>query len=244
MQAERTTVRVLHQPASGTMRLLAIEDNRDILANVADYLEAQGYTVDCAGNGPHGLHLALTQAYDLMVLDLMLPGIDGYQLCQRLRDAGSEVPIIMLTARDTLDDRLQGLKAGADDYLVKPFALAELAARIEAVLRRTQGGRKRQLQVADLVFDLDGLQISRAGQALRLNPTCQKILELLMRRSPAAVRRELIEEALWGELPPPSDSLRSHIHLLRQAIDKPFARPLLHTLHSVGYRLSDEIDGA
>ncbi|MEF8701499.1 MAG: response regulator transcription factor [Candidatus Accumulibacter sp. UW20] len=226
------------------MRLLAIEDNRDILANVADYLEAKGYTVDCAGNGPHGLHLALTHAYDLMILDLMLPGIDGYQLCQRLREAGSEVPIIMLTARDTLEDRLQGLKAGADDYLVKPFALAELAARIEAVLRRSQGGRKRLLQVADLVFDLDGLQIRRAGQTLRLNPTGQKILELLMRRSPAVVRRELIEEALWGELPPPSDSLRSHIHLLRQAIDKPFARPLLQTIHSVGYRLSDESDGA
>jgi DNA-binding response OmpR family regulator len=128
----------------------------------------------------------------------------------------------------------------------------QIAYRIQTLNIEVRGQRtprpasrpQRLLQVADLVFDLDGLQIRRAGQTLRLNPTGQKILELLMRRSPAVVRRELIEEALWGELPPPSDSLRSHIHLLRQAIDKPFARPLLQTIHSVGYRLSDESDGA
>jgi len=134
------------------MRILVIEDNRDILANVLDYLELKGYLVDCAQDGLSGLHLAATQEYDLIVLDIMLPGIDGYQVCKRLReDARRDTPIIMLTARDALPDRIKGLEAGADDYLIKPFALSELVARIEAVLRRSQGSRRRQLQVGDLV---------------------------------------------------------------------------------------------
>ena len=223
------------------MRILVIEDNRDILANVLDYLQLKGYSVDCAQDGLSGLHLASTGHYDLIVLDIMLPGIDGYQVCKRLReDAHNEVPILMLTARDTLEQRLQGLNAGADDYLIKPFALSELVARIEAILRRTQGSRKRQLKVADLVYDLDTLHISRAGQTLKLNPLTMKLLEILMRKSPAVVRREVLEEALWGDDCPDSDSLRSHVHQLRQVIDKPFATPLLHTLHGVGYRLAED----
>ena len=222
------------------MRILVIEDNRDILANVLDYLQLKGYSVDCAQDGLSGLHLASTGHYDLIVLDIMLPGIDGYQVCKRLReDAHNEVPILMLTARDTLENRLQGLNAGADDYLIKPFALSELVARIEAILRRSQGSRKRQLKVADLVYDLDTLHISRAGQPLKLNPLAMKLLEILMRKSPAVVRREVLEEALWGDDCPDSDSLRSHVHQLRQVIDKPFAKPLLHTLHGVGYRLAE-----
>lgn len=222
------------------MRILVIEDNRDILANVLDYLQLKGYSVDCAQDGLSGLHLASTGHYDLIVLDIMLPGIDGYQVCKRLReDAHNDVPILMLTARDTLEQRLQGLNAGADDYLIKPFALSELVARIEAILRRSQGSRKRQLKVADLVYDLDTLHISRAGQTLKLNPLTMKLLEILMRKSPAVVRREVLEEALWGDDCPDSDSLRSHVHQLRQVIDKPFATPLLHTLHGVGYRLAE-----
>lgn len=225
------------------MRILVIEDNRDILANVLDYLQLKGYTVDCAQDGLSGLHLAATEHYDLIVLDVMLPGIDGYQLCQRLRqDARRDTPIIMLTARDTLDDRLQGLNAGADDYLVKPFALSELVARIEAVLRRSRGSRNRLLQIADLRYDLDTLQISRAGQALKINPIGMKLLAILMQKSPAVVRRESLEEALWGENCPDSDSLRSHVHQLRQVIDKPFDTPLLHTIHGVGYRLTEHRD--
>ncbi len=223
------------------MRILVIEDNRDILANVLDYLQLKGYSVDCAQDGLSGLHLASTGHYDLIVLDIMLPGIDGYQVCKRLReDAHNEVPILMLTARDTLENRLQGLNAGADDYLIKPFALSELVARIEAILRRSQGSRKRQLKVADLVYDLDTLHISRAGQPLKLNPLAMKLLEILMRKSPAVVRREVLEEALWGDDCPDSDSLRSHVHQLRQVIDKPFAKALLHTMHGVGYRLAED----
>ncbi|KAB2923228.1 MAG: response regulator transcription factor [Dechloromonas sp.] len=221
------------------MHLLVIEDNADILANVVDYLEAAGHVVDCARNGPGGLHLALTAHHDLIVLDIMLPGMDGHQVCRSLREAGEQVPVIMLTARDALDDRLQGLRNGADDYLVKPFALAELEARIQAVLRRTRGASQR-LQVGDLVLDLDAWQASRAGQLLRLNPACLKLLEVLMRKSPGVVRREVLETTLWGDDPPASDSLRSHLHLLRQAVDKPFPHPLLHTVHGVGYRLGEE----
>lgn len=221
------------------MRLLVIEDHPDILANVVDFLEAAGHIVDCAGNGPGGLHLALTGHYDLIVLDVMLPGMDGYQVCRSLRDSGSQTPVIMLTARDALDDRLHGLRTGADDYLIKPFALAELEARIEAVLRRTLGTRQR-LQVADLVLDLDTWRVTRAGQTLRLNPACLKLLEVLMRKSPGIVRREALETALWGDDPPASDSLRSHLHLLRQAVDRPFTRLLLHTVHGVGYRLAED----
>ncbi len=221
------------------VRLLLIEDNRDILANLADYLSLKGFEVDCAQDGLGGIHLAATQHYDLIVLDVMLPGMDGYSLCQRLREGErNDTPVIMLTARDALDDRLSGFRAGADDYLTKPFALPELAARIEAVLKRTRGGGRRRLQVADLSYDLDTLEVSRASQALHLGPIGLKLLATLMQRSPGVVRREVLENVLWGDEPPDSDALRSHIHALRQQIDKPFASALLHTVHGVGYRLA------
>lgn len=219
------------------MRILLVEDNRDILANLADYLEIKGYTVDCAQDGLTGLHLAASQAYDLAVLDVMLPGMDGFTLCQRLRESRNHLPVIMLTARDTLDDRLQGFSSGADDYLVKPFELSELAARVEAVLRRTHG-TSRLLTVEDLTMDLDSLAVNRAGKAIKLNPIGLKLLETLMQRSPSVVRREQLEEAIWGDDCPDSDSLRSHIHQLRQLIDKPFDTALLQTVHGIGFRLA------
>ena len=212
------------------MRILLVEDNRDILANLADYLGLKGYTVDCAQDGLSGLHLAATEHYDLIVLDIMLPGIDGYTLCKRLRE-------------DARRDRLQGFKSGADDYLVKPFALSELAARIEAVMRRAQGGGRRTLQVGDLQYDLDTLEVTREGRLLKLNPVGLKLLAVLMQKSPHVLRREILEEALWGDDCPDSDSLRSHVHQLRQVIDKPFAKPLLQTVHGVGYRLAEGRDG-
>ncbi len=225
------------------MRILIVEDNPDILANVLDYLQLKGYSVDCAQDGLGGLHLAATQAYDLIVLDVMLPGIDGYQICKRLReDARLDVPIIMLTARDTLDDRIRGFGTGADDYLVKPFALSELHARIQAVLRRSRGGRGRELRVGDLSFDVETLQVRRAGKTLKPHPFGLKLLEILMRKSPAVVRREELERELWGDDCPDSDSLRSHIHQLRQIVDKPFDSPLLHTVHGIGYRLAEAAD--
>jgi DNA-binding response OmpR family regulator len=225
------------------MRILIVEDNPDILANVIDYLQLKGYTVDCAQDGLGGLHLAATQSYDLIVLDVMLPGIDGYQICRRLReDARLNVPIIMLTARDTLEDRIHGLEIGADDYLIKPFALSELLARIQAVLRRSRGELRRELRVGDLVFDADALDVQRGGRVLKVHPLGLKLLAVLMQKSPAVVRREVLEQTLWGDDTPDSDSLRSHIHQLRQVIDKPFDRPLLHTVHGVGYRLAENGD--
>ncbi|MFN3579785.1 MAG: response regulator transcription factor [Pseudomonas sp.] len=221
------------------MRILVVEDNSDILTNVLDYLTLKGYTVDCARDGLGGLHLALTQPYDLLVLDIMLPGMDGYQVCRKLREeARMDTPIIMLTARDALSDRIKGLNSGADDYLIKPFALSELVARIEAVLRRSQPSLRRLLQVADLTYDLDTLEIHRAEVPLKLNPIGLKLLALLMQKSPSIVRRSELEEALWGDAVPDSDSLRSHIHSLRQVIDKPFDEALLHTVHGVGFRLA------
>ncbi len=225
-------------------RLLLIEDNRDILANLADYLTLKGYEIDCAENGLTGIHLAATEHYDLIVLDVMLPGMDGYSLCQRLRESErSSVPVIMLTARDSLEDRLQGFRAGTDDYLTKPFALSELAARIEAILKRSRGGGRRRLQVAGLEYDLDTLAVTRDGQDLHLGPIGLKLLAVLMQKSPGVVRREVLESTLWGDALPDSDSLRSHIHVLRQQIDKPFDAPLLHTVHGVGYRLSAPAHG-
>lgn len=225
-------------------RILVVEDNQDILVNVLDYLTLKGFTTDCAEDGLTGLHLATSEQYDLIVLDLMLPGLDGYQLCRRLREeARLTTPIIMLTARDTLDDRLQGFNSGADDYLVKPFALSELVARIEAVLRRAGGESARVLRIEDLTLDLGKLQVSRGGRGLKVSPAGLKILELLMRKSPSVVRRSALEDALWGDDLPDGDSLRSHIHQLRQAIDKPFSRPLLHTVHKTGYRLAGDDDG-
>ncbi len=224
-------------------RILVVEDNKDILVNTLDYLSLKGYDVDCARDGLTGLHLATTGYHDLIVLDLMLPGLDGYQLCRRLREeACLATPIIMVTARDTLPDRLQGFAAGADDYLLKPFALAELAARIEAVLRRAQGQGVRELRVGDLQLNLDTLEVRREGVLLKVHPVGMKLLRTLMQKSPAVVRREVLEAVVWGDNIPDGDSLRSHVHLLRQAIDKPFNHTLLHTVHKSGYRLADITD--
>jgi len=226
------------------MRILVIEDQPEILQNIADYLELQGYLVDCAYDGLGGLHLAVTQTFELIILDLMLPGMDGVTLCRRLRqDAKIYTPIIMLTARDSVDDKLTGFQAGADDYLVKPFSLPELHARVEAVLRRSQSAMENRLQVGDLTYDMNSLTVSRQGIPLKLSPIGLKLLEKLMKKSPHVVRREILEELLWGEDLPGSDSLRSHIHSLRQAIDKPFTVPLLHTVHGIGYCLKTTDDG-
>jgi DNA-binding response OmpR family regulator len=226
------------------MRILVIEDQPEILQNIADYLELQGYLVDCAYDGLGGLHLAITQPFDLIILDLMLPGMDGITLCQKLRqDARVSTPVIMLTARDSVDDKLTGFRAGADDYLVKPFSLPELHARVEAVLRRGQAGMQNMLTVGDLTYDMNSLEVTRQGVLLKLSPIGLKLLEKLMKSSPHVVKREALEELLWGEHLPGSDSLRSHIHTLRQTIDKPFNSPLLHTVHGIGYCLKAADDG-
>jgi DNA-binding response OmpR family regulator len=221
-----------------TLKVLVIEDHLDIAENIGDYLSAQGHIVDFAMDGISGMHLALTQDFDVIVLDLMLPGMDGITLCQRYREeAQRQTPILMLTARDTLDDKLVGFKSGADDYLVKPFALEELAARISALTKRRQNTDKASLIVDDLELDLGTMKVTREGTSIELNRSCLSILQILMKAFPNVVKRQDLETALWGDQPPGSDSLRSHLYLLRSKIDKPFSTPLLETIHGIGYKL-------
>lgn len=222
------------------MRILVIEDNPDILLNITNHLQRQGYIVDCAEDGLRGYALAKEGNFDLIVLDLMLPRLDGYDLCAKLRkEAHINIPVIMVTARDTLDNRLQGFDVGADDYLVKPFALAELAARIKALLHRAHGLQTAAtLQVGDLILDQSTLTLTRRGDVLKLQPAPLSILTRLMQSSPAVVHRTKLEELLWQDSPPDSDSLRTHIHQIRQVIDKPYDSPLLHTVHGIGYKMT------
>jgi len=221
------------------MHILLIEDNPDLVENLSDFLEQRGHTLDVAYNGLSGLGFAQENRYDVLVLDLMLPGMDGLEVCARLRADGRDLPILMLTARDTLQDKLQGFGSGADDYLVKPFALSELEVRLKALVRRVRGETARSLlMVADLSFEPESLRVSRAGRRIELAPIPLRILELLMRRSPAVVRRDEVEREVWGDHPPDSDALRAHIHALRSAVDRDADRPLLHTLRGIGYRLA------
>ncbi|SEM46126.1 DNA-binding response regulator, OmpR family, contains REC and winged-helix (wHTH) domain [Pseudoxanthomonas sp. GM95] len=221
------------------MRLLVIEDNRNLVANLFDYFEPRGHALDAAPDGVTGLHLATTQTFDAVLLDWMLPRMDGREVLRRLRtEHANAVPVIMLTARDELPDKVDGFRTGADDYLTKPFAMQELEVRLEALLARANGrNRRRVLQVADLSLDLSTLEASRAGQPLHLYPACRKLLEVLMQASPAAVTRQRLEYALWGEEPPDGDMLRSHIYELRRSVDGPFETKLIQTLPRVGYRL-------
>lgn len=231
------------------MRLLVIEDNPSLVTNLFEYFEPRGHALDAAPDGVTGLHLATTQSYDAVILDWMLPRMDGPEVLRRLRaHAGVGVPVIMLTARDELPDKISGFRAGADDYLTKPFAMPELEVRLEALLVRASGrGRSRVLEVDDLRLDLATLEASRAGQPLHLYPACRKLLEVLMQASPAAVSRTQLEHALWGDEPPDGDMLRSHVYELRRSVDGPFTTKLIHTLPRVGYRLAvidrSHIDG-
>lgn len=220
------------------MYLLIVEDNRDLAANLYDYLEGRGHTVDLAYDGRTGLDFAVRDPYDAVVLDLMLPRLDGTEVCQRLRGLGNVVPVLMLTARDTLDDKLLGFSVGADDYLIKPFDLPELEARLTALVRR-QRGMPRRLQVADLIFDLDALSIQRAGHSITLAPIQMRILEFLMQNQHRVVPRTELVRAVWGDTPPESDALRAHLYQLRMAIDRPFPTPLLQTVHGLGYRIGE-----
>jgi DNA-binding response OmpR family regulator len=224
-----------------TGALLLIEDTREVAESIGDFLDVHGYSVDFAADGVSGLHLAVTNRYDAIVLDLRIPGIDGLEVCRKLRgDAKNATPILMLTGRSTLDDKLLGLEAGADDYLIKPFEMRELEARLRALIRRDRRQVSTEtLAVSDLVFDTSTLRVMRGGKELNVSPIGLRILGILMRESPRVVNRRDIEREIWGDTLPDSDTLRSHLYNLRRVIDKPFARPLLHTIHSAGYRLTD-----
>lgn len=218
--------------------ILLIEDNEDLAGNIIDYLERLGHRLHYAADGEAGLREALVQPVDVILLDLALPRRDGLSLCAEVRRrADRHVPILMLTARDTLDDKLAGFASGADDYLVKPFALAELAARITALSHRRHLGQPHLIRIGDLAIDRQARQASRAGQALHLSPLLWELLLQLAQAAPNPVTRSELTRQLWGDQPPSSDALRAHIHLLRQIIDKPFAAPMLETVHGIGFRL-------
>jgi DNA-binding response OmpR family regulator len=222
------------------MRILIVEDNPDILANLYGFLEPKGYTVDSARNGYGGLALASENIYDVIILDVMLPGLNGLELCRKLRsDLRTPTPVLMLTARDSLPDKVAGFDSGADDYLVKPYSLVELDVRLKALVRRAGGlVSRRELRFGGLVFDPDLQEASRDGTKIVLTKTGYVLLRCLMAAAPRIVPREDLEQAVWGDDRPESDSLRTHIHALRQAIDKPFAFAMVRTVPGVGYRLA------
>ena len=233
-------------PLKAESTILIVEDHADIAEMVIDYLESRGFTADYAADGVTGLHLAVTNDYDAIVLDLMLPGMDGIKLCQKLREeARNKIPVIMLTARDTLDDKLAGLATGADDYLVKPFAIKELEVRLHALIRRNRGELTQEiLSVGDLTVDTATLSVMRSGQDLTLTPIALKILTVLMRASPAVVSRTDLERKVWGDVLPDSDALKSHLYSLRKVIDKPFEQALLHTIQGRGYKIIESKNNA
>jgi len=198
--------------------------------------------MDHAGDGASGLRMALDGAYDVIVLDLGLPKLDGLDLCRALRQAHRDTPVLMLTARDTLDDKLAGFAEGADDYLVKPFAMKELEARIRVLYRRGRIQRGEQLRVADLVLDPANLSVERAGQRLTLTRAGFALLEALMRRAPHLVRHAELANALWGEAGGDIATLHTHLSVLRAVIDRPFELRLLHTVHGFGYRIAESAD--
>ena len=218
--------------------VLLVEDNADLAANIVDYLEARGHRVHYAADGEAGLRAALLPGIDVALLDVALPRRDGLSLCAEIRRrAGLRLPVLMLTARDTLDDRLAGFAHGADDYLVKPFSLAELAARIAALAQRRQLYRPDTLQIGALEIDRQGRRASRDGQLLKLSPLLWDMLLALAEAWPDPLPRSELIRRLWGDEPPESDALRANMHLLRLVLDRPFGAPMIETLPGHGYRL-------
>jgi DNA-binding response OmpR family regulator len=219
--------------------ILVVEDHRDLAETVSMALESVGFTIDYAADGLEALRLATEEVFDCIVLDLMLPGMDGLTVCNKLRtDHGNDTPILMLTARDRIEDKLSGFEHGADDYLVKPFVIEELKARVSALVNRKRGETaSTRVTAGDLVLDTRTREVTRQGQALDLSPTGFKILRILLREAPAVVAREAMERELWGDEVPDSDALRSHVYILRKAVDRPFEPDhpaLIKTVKGVG----------
>jgi DNA-binding response OmpR family regulator len=224
-------------PANEGLRVLVIEDQHDIAANIWDFLERRGYRVDHAADGRSGLQAALRNTADVIVLDLGLPRLDGLDLCRQLRATGNGVPVLMLTARDTLEDKLRGFAEGADDYLVKPFAMKELEARIRAVHRRGKPAPEPCLRVGDLEYDPAAMLVTRGARRAGLTRAQSQLLQLLMRESPRVVTREALMQAVWGEEGGDAAALQTHVYGLRGVVDRGADVPMIQTVHGLGYRL-------
>jgi DNA-binding response OmpR family regulator len=223
------------------MHLLLVEDDRRLAKVMKRVLEDERHVVDCASDGSEGFELGLTGTFDVIVLDLMLPGTDGIEVCRRLRAARVVTPVLMLTARDAIDDRVMGLDAGADDYLPKPFAFAELLARIRALCRRRAQVVPEVLTVGDLSLDTSRRAVSRAGKELDLTPKEFALLEFFMRHPGQVLTRHQILDHVWGygfaDAGP--DSVNLYVHYLRKKVDNGSERKLIGTVRAVGYRMSD-----
>ncbi len=225
-----------------TSRLLIVEDDRELAGNLIDFLQIQGYLTDYAADGHAALGLLAANEYDLVVLDLMLPGVDGLTICSRIREQlHSNVPVVMLTAKHEVDTKVSAFDVGADDYVVKPASLREIEARIRALIRRAAREIDNDLLVVgDLRMHTGTMKIERAGKSIILPPVPTRILMLLLRRSPNVVHRLAIHREIWGDAPGDNHALIVHMHALRNAVDKPFDRQLVHTVRGFGYRIADE----
>lgn len=223
------------------MLVLLIEDHRLLAETMMDYLSSEAIEVDYAATGLQGVELATRQSYDALILDINLPDIDGFTVCQRLRQHYHlDLPVLMLTARDELADRLQGFAQGADDYLVKPFANQELVARLQALVKRKRGQVvNKRISLGDLTVDTSTQQVWRAEQEVMVSPTGFKILRILMREAPAIVSREALQHEVWGADIPDTDALRSHVYNLRKALNQPNQPELIHTLKGIGFKLTN-----
>lgn len=223
-----------------TPKVLIVEDQHDIAANIWDFLERRGYEVDHAADGATGLMHALRGRFDVIVLDLGLPRLDGLDLCRRMREAGRGTPVLMLTARDTLDDKLKGFAEGADDYMVKPFELKELEVRIRALHSRALPDAEAPLVVGGLRFDPGSMIATRGGRSIPLTRAQAALLELLMRRSPGVVVQQALLEHVWPQHDGDARALHTHVYDLRALIDKPFGGSMIQTVHGIGYRLAGD----
>ena len=226
------------------MRILLVEDDQRIALFVIKGLKAEGFAVDHAENGEDGLHLALTEPYDAAVIDIMLPRLDGLTLIERMRQEKKNIPVIILSAKDTVDDRVIGLQTGGDDYLTKPFAFSELLARIQALIRRsTDQSEPTRLVVGDVSMNLITREVVRAEEKIDLQPLEFSLLEYLMRNAGRVVSKTMIMEHVWNYyFDPQTNVVESRIYKLREKIDKNFPTKLIHTVRGVGYVLKPETE--
>ncbi len=220
------------------INLLIIEDNQSIAGQLIDYLTSKGFIVDYAHNGRLGLQLLQDNQFDVIILDLMLPDIGGLDLCEKIRlESNNNIPILMLTARDSLEDKIKGFESGTDDYLTKPFELEEVAMRCIALSKRRDLNQSNSITIGDLVIDSSKQVVTRESKHINLSVTDFNILLELVKAFPSAISRNELTKKVWADDFPDSDALRSHIYTLRKAVDKPFAYPMIKTIHGVGFRL-------